>query len=121
MTAQPVWPTLSAGASRYGPFERIEQGSCARDDFELLADRWNLRSDLADLLAEAGLQTRSPCPGQHPERWPASPVCACWRCLRGLLTFLLLDEPDNHLDASGIDWLSQQLARHRGGYLLVSH
>ena len=37
------------------------------------------------------------------------------------MPFLLLDEPDNHLDASGIDWLNQQLARHRGGYLLVSH
>lgn len=36
--------------------ERIEQGSCALDDFERLADRWNLRSDLADLLAEAGLR-----------------------------------------------------------------
>lgn len=26
--------------------ERIERGSCALDDFELLSDRWNLRSDL---------------------------------------------------------------------------
>ncbi|ECI7978571.1 TPA: ATP-binding cassette domain-containing protein [Salmonella enterica] len=100
--------------------ERIEQGSCAQDDFELLADRWNLRSDLADLLAEAGLRL--------DPHVPVSTLSGGQLTRLRLLAlfarpahFLLLDEPDNHLDASGIDWLSQQLARHRGGYLLVSH
>lgn len=100
--------------------ERIEQGSCALDDFELLADRWNLRSDLADLLAEAGLRLDA--------HTPVSTLSGGQLTRLRLLAlfarpdhFLLLDEPDNHLDAAGIEWLGCQLARHRGGYLLVSH
>lgn len=100
--------------------ERIEQGSCALDDFELLAERWSLRSDLADLLAEAGLRLDA-----HA---PVSTLSGGQLTRLGLLAlfsrkdhFLLLDEPDNHLDASGIEWLSQRLASHSGGYLLVSH
>ncbi|WP_429134210.1 ATP-binding cassette domain-containing protein [Aeromonas hydrophila] len=100
--------------------ERIEQGSCALDDFELLVDRWNLRSDLADLLAEAGLRLDA-----HA---PVSTLSGGQLTRLRLLAlfarpahFLLLDEPDNHLDASGIAWLSQRLASHSGGYLLVSH
>lgn len=100
--------------------ERIEQGSCAERDFDLLAERWSLRSDLATLLAEAEL------------RLDATTLVSTLS--GGQLTrlrllalfsreghFLLLDEPDNHLDAAGIDWLGRQLASHRGGYLLVSH
>lgn len=100
--------------------ERIEQGSCALDDFERLADRWNLRSDLADLLAEAGLRLDA--------HTPVSTLSGGQLTRLRLLAlfarpahFLLLDEPDNHLDASGIAWLSQRLASHSGGYLLVSH
>ena len=100
--------------------ERIEQGSCALDDFELLADRWNLRSDLADLLAEAGLRLDA-----HA---PVSTLSAAQLTRFRLLAlfarsahFLLLDEPANHLDATCISWLSQRLPRHSGVYLLVSH
>lgn len=34
---------------------------------------------------------------------------------------LLLDEPDSHLDASGLAWLEQQLSSFHGTLLLVSH
>ncbi|MFH0882004.1 MAG: ATP-binding cassette domain-containing protein [bacterium] len=33
----------------------------------------------------------------------------------------LLDEPGNHLDFEGLDWLEQELRRYRGALLLVSH
>ncbi|WP_028112511.1 ATP-binding cassette domain-containing protein [Ferrimonas kyonanensis] len=35
--------------------------------------------------------------------------------------FLLLDEPDNHLDLEAKQVLSQALNSYRGGYLLISH
>ncbi|WP_323980820.1 ATP-binding cassette domain-containing protein [Aeromonas media] len=100
--------------------ERIEQGSCAMDDFELLSDRWSVRSDLADLLGEAGLRLDA-----HTQVSTLSGGQLTRLRLLALFArqdhFLLLDEPDNHLDAAGIDWLGRQLAHHRGGYLLVSH
>lgn len=34
---------------------------------------------------------------------------------------LLLDEPTNHLDIATIEWLEGELARFRGGLLLISH
>lgn len=34
---------------------------------------------------------------------------------------LLLDEPDNHLDAEGKIWLEQFIASHRGAVALISH
>jgi ATP-binding cassette subfamily F protein 3 len=34
---------------------------------------------------------------------------------------LLLDEPTNHLDLAGIEWLENELLRHEGAILLVSH
>ncbi|MBQ4677828.1 ABC-F family ATP-binding cassette domain-containing protein [Aeromonas hydrophila] len=100
--------------------ERIEQGSCALDDFELLADRWNLRSDLADLLAEAGLRLDAHAPVSTLSGGQLTRLRLLALFARSA-HFLLLDEPDNHLDASGIAWLSQRLASHSGGYLLVSH
>jgi ATP-binding cassette, subfamily F, member 3 len=35
--------------------------------------------------------------------------------------FLVLDEPGNHLDYKGLDWLERFLAEFNGGVLLVSH
>ena len=43
---------------------------------------------------------------------------------RALLTrpdLLLLDEPTNHLDADTVDWLEEELDRHEGALLLVTH
>ncbi|HHQ4918341.1 TPA: ATP-binding cassette domain-containing protein, partial [Aeromonas hydrophila] len=89
--------------------ERIEQGSCALDDFELLADRWNLRSDLADLLADAGLRLDAHAPVSTLSGGQLTRLRLLALFARSA-HFLLLDEPDNHLDASGIAWLSQRLA-----------
>lgn len=35
--------------------------------------------------------------------------------------FLLLDEPDNHLDLESKISLAQALLKYRGGYILISH
>ena len=35
--------------------------------------------------------------------------------------FLLLDEPDNHLDTQSRQWLNQKLTEHRAGCLIISH
>jgi macrolide transport system ATP-binding/permease protein len=41
--------------------------------------------------------------------------------LGGTHDILLLDEPTNHLDAEGLSFLTEQLAAHSGGVVVVSH
>lgn len=43
------------------------------------------------------------------------------RALAARPDILLLDEPTNHLDMEAIDWLSEYIAAHPGGVVLVSH
>jgi ATP-binding cassette subfamily F protein uup len=43
------------------------------------------------------------------------------RALLASPDLLLLDEPTNHLDADTVDWLEEELDRHRGALLLVTH
>lgn len=35
--------------------------------------------------------------------------------------FLLLDEPDNHLDLAAKELLAQALVNYRGGFALITH
>lgn len=43
------------------------------------------------------------------------------RILVGKHDVLLLDEPGNHLDFSGLDWLENYLSQHSAAFILVSH
>lgn len=45
-------------------------------------------------------------------------LCRAFLCQN---SFLLLDEPDNHLDAKSRQWLSQKLSEHSAGCLVISH
>lgn len=100
---------------------RLEQGCPELDDVDLLEGQWDLAERLQTAFARAGL------PAFDPQR-PASDLSGGERmraALCGALLaeadFLLLDEPSNHLDASGREWLYQQLAQWRGGMLVASH
>lgn len=109
-----VGPALAA-------LRRIEAGSVDAADFDLLADRWDLRERLQAELDRSGL-------GQLRAETPASALSG-GECMRVALAgawlaeadFLILDEPSNHLDAPQRHALAAQLARWRGGLLLISH
>lgn len=101
--------------------DRIEQGSCEASDFELLAERWDIRQQFQAQLERVGL----------PRLSPQTPACqlsggqAMQVALLGAqlaqADFLILDEPSNHLDAASRSALAQQLRQWRGGLLLISH
>jgi ATPase subunit of ABC transporter with duplicated ATPase domains len=107
-------------ASLYDCFCRIEHGSASLNDLNRVADLWHLPEHWQSLLDSAGLSRSlndklATLSGGQQTRLV---LCAAFMqndC------FLLLDEPSNHLDASGRDWLIERLEQHSAGALIVSH
>jgi len=99
---------------------RVENGSCDPMDFDLVGDDWGAWDDLCLQLHEMGV--------------PPDPFMPCHRLSGGELTrlmlwqlfsadydFLILDEPSNHLDQLGRQWLIERMRSYHGGILLISH
>jgi ATPase subunit of ABC transporter with duplicated ATPase domains len=105
---------------RLAALRRIEQGSSDPADFERLADDWSVLVRCQRWLAEAGLPV-------DPDRRVDTLSGGEHVRLRLLHLFaqpqayLILDEPANHLDRRGRDWLTKRLLAHPGGLLLISH
>lgn len=107
-------------ATQLQALEHIEAGSCDSYWFEQLQDRWQLRQQLQQQLKLLGL--------------PQDPYFPCaqlsggqlarlglWRSFDRRAGLLILDEPSNHLDHPGRQWLQQQILSYRGHILLISH
>jgi ATPase subunit of ABC transporter with duplicated ATPase domains len=100
---------------------RIEAGSTAQADFDLIGDRWDVRQRLQAELAAGALGHLS------IDRLAASlsggeamrvALAGAWLCDAD---FLILDEPTNHLDAASRQALLEQLQRWHRGLLVISH
>lgn len=112
---------LMGVADPLAALERIEAGSADPLDFERLGDRWTLRGQLAQALAQAGL------PGLDP--WRPAGTLSGGEAMRVALAgawladadVLVLDEPGNHLDRQQRASLVERLQGWRKGLLLVSH
>ncbi|CAM4258665.1 ABC-F family ATP-binding cassette domain-containing protein [Comamonas aquatilis] len=113
--------TLAGLQPAFDALARIEQGSCADHDYELLAERWDIRPQLQAALHAAQL------PGLDADANVQQ--LSCGQAMRVALVgaqlsgadFLILDEPSNHLDAAHRSALATQLRHWRGGLLLISH
>lgn len=105
----------------FDALQRIEDGSCAQADFDLVGERWDASGQLANALAQEGL-------GHLDAHTPASALSggesmrvALVGAMLSNADFLILDEPSNHLDQPSrlrlIEWLQQW----RKGLLVISH
>jgi len=109
-----VQPALAA-------LRRIEHGSADPADFDLLAERWDLRERLKAELDRCGL------PHLQPDT--AAATLSGGEAMRVALAgawlsdadFLILDEPSNHLDHANRTALLAQLRRWPNGLLVISH
>ncbi|MFY8351297.1 ATP-binding cassette domain-containing protein [Pseudoalteromonas sp. SSM20] len=101
-------------------FNQIEAGIANDTDFELLNEQWHLPHKVNALLAELGL--------------PEDPFMSCKNLSGGQLArlklhlcfasdadILLLDEPSNHLDSKGKEWLISSINKFKGLVLIASH
>lgn len=100
---------------------RVNLGHASSEDFDTLADRWDLPERLRQLLDEAGLadiafeQLTQQLSGGQQAR------IALIGAMLGQAQLLVLDEPTNHLDAAGRHWLMRRLDMWRGGLIVISH
>lgn len=107
-------------AQLFDAFNRVEQGQGQDDDIERLADHWDKPAAWQSMLESANLPTdlrrsvQTLSGGQQTRLMLCAAFCQPER-------FLLLDEPGNHLDRRGRDWLIASLSRHPAGALIVSH
>lgn len=110
---------LSIGGT-FDRFRRIEQGRPQPDDLDAVAGLWHLPAQWEQRLDDAGIRQPLDAPAAALSGGEQTRLALCRLFLQGQ-HYLLLDEPSNHLDARGREWLLQQLHAHRGGALIASH
>lgn len=101
--------------------KRIEGGSSAQEDFDAVADRWDIEQQLGQALAQHGL---TPLDASTP-----AGVLSGGEAMRVALIgaqlsdadFLVLDEPSNHLDRHSRRALVEWLHHWQRGLLVISH
>ncbi|NBN46985.1 ATP-binding cassette domain-containing protein [Proteus sp. G2626] len=104
----------------YQAFQRVDTGTATLKDIELLDGKWQLPVTWQNLLDSAQLAVALDTPIAHLSGGEQTRLALCHAFLQ-TDCFLLLDEPDNHLDYQGQQWLINQLAKHKSGSLIVSH
>lgn len=109
-----IGPTLDALA-------RIEAGSSAVEDFNLVEDRWDIRQQLQEALERNGLgHLNAETPADTLSGGQAMRVSLI-NALLSQADFLILDEPSNHLDRDNRLALIEQLRHWPHGLLTISH
>jgi ATPase subunit of ABC transporter with duplicated ATPase domains len=105
----------------FAALDRLERGEMLEHDAELLDGRWTLAANFRQAMQDCGL------PGLGPEA-PALPLSGGERmrvALAGAFLSgadgLVLDEPSNHLDRAGRNWLLASLRRWKGAAIVISH
>ncbi|NVM78121.1 ATPase subunit of ABC transporter with duplicated ATPase domains [Duganella sp. SG902] len=101
--------------------ERIENGSADPADFDVVGERWDIRECLQQELDSNGLpHLRPDTPAAALSGGEAMRVSLIAAWLSGA-SFLILDEPSNHLDRANRLELMAQLRRWPRGLLVISH
>lgn len=112
---------ISGTARALAALERMARGEARDDDPELIDDRWDLAERLRTSLDAAGLEALSlDTPTGQLSGGQLARV-AVIGALLAMPDLLILDEPSNHLDSTGRDWLLRVLRDWRGGLVVVSH
>lgn len=100
---------------------RIEAGSTAQADFDAVGEQWTLHDTLRHALADAGLDgVDVDTPVDNLSGGQRMRVALVGALLQPA-ALLILDEPSNHLDVAGRQWLAAALRQRGQGVLLVSH
>ncbi len=99
---------------------RVALGHCEPTLFDVIGDNWNAHHDVVGKLRAINLP--------EDPTMPVSKLSGGEHNKLKLLTLfenrhalLILDEPSNHLDLQGKQWLADKINRYEGAVVLVSH
>ena len=109
-----VRPVISA-------LERIEQGSTEQADFDCIGERWGIRQQLLDQLAQNNLAHLTPSTPVSALSGGEAMLVALMGAFLSQADLLILDEPTNHLDHQHRRALHEQLLNWPNGLLVISH
>ena len=112
---------ITATADALAALERMARGEALDADLELIDDRWDLAERLRLALDAAGLPTLNADTQADQLSGGQLARVALIGALLAAPQLLILDEPSNHLDSAGRDWLLRTLSQWRGGLVVVSH
>lgn len=112
---------LAGVQSIIGALERIEMGSIAMADFELVGQQWDIRQRLDIELERCELGHLAPSTPVSQLSGGEAMRVSLIGALLSQADFLILDEPSNHLDRANRLALIAQLQRWPAGLLVVSH
>lgn len=105
----------------FNAFARIEAGSTAQSDFDMVGERWDIHALLAHALAVGNVShLHADTPTTTLSGGQAMRVALAGAFL-SQADILILDEPTTHLDRDNRQALSAQLARWSGGLIVISH
>jgi len=119
MLLQTVADFLDVKETLYA-IEQIEQGDCDPKWFECVGDRWDLRTELSYLLQQLQLPDSINLECKQLSGGQISRL-QLWKLFNSGAGLLVLDEPSNHLDSDGRQWLIEQIQSFSGHILLISH
>ncbi|MGF6127647.1 ATPase subunit of ABC transporter with duplicated ATPase domains [Pseudomonas frederiksbergensis] len=120
-TGQQTVADATGCAPAFNALARLNLGHASSDDFDTLADRWDLPERLCLALDEAGLEDISPERLTQNLSGGQQARIALIGAFLGQAQLLVLDEPTNHLDTDGRRWLMHKLEQWRGGLIVISH
>jgi len=108
-------------ADQISALERVERGEGTSGDFDLIADRWDLRERIELVFSRMGAS--SVALDRRVESLSGGELARVR--VAGLLLeepdFLILDEPTNHLDLSARESIYELIASWKKGLIVVSH
>jgi ATPase subunit of ABC transporter with duplicated ATPase domains len=108
-------------ADQIAALERVESGDGAPGDFDLIADRWDLRERIEHVFSK--LDVSHIALDRRVESLSGGEMTRVR--IAGLLLeepdFLILDEPTNHLDLSARESVYDLIASWKKGLIVVSH
>jgi ATPase subunit of ABC transporter with duplicated ATPase domains len=108
-------------ADQIAALERVERGDGTSGDFDLIADRWDLRERIEEVFSK--LEVSHIILDRRVESLSGGEMARVR--IAGLLLeepdFLILDEPTNHLDLSARESVYDLISSWKKGLIVVSH